>query len=307
MELAGNRSDLFISYYRLIDFMSHSLWVYYDDSEFATPADPDGQLLFGNSVKESYRFVDEAIGDLLARWDGQANFMIVSDHGFGSSLKMEKGIDTRSSHLTGDHRPNGIMLAIGPDIEPGEIKGMTIMEVAPTLVALLDIPLSGELPGRVAIELLSADFRAGAPIRSVTNYDNIRVNRRDVNIDREGEEQDMSNLRGLGYIGEGIELADAAEGGEYDFWTSDARIVISIMVSEVLYYLLQGDPVAAEASVDLLSVHRPDLSQNLIRRTRQKYLTMLDQLPVGYLDPTPFERFFDRHLDTDIEEQLLVN
>ncbi len=297
-ELAEDPADLFIVYYRLPDFMSHSLWLFYDDSEFTSPADPLEKALFGESLKESYRFVDEAIGELLAKWDGRANVLIVSDHGFGSSLSMEKGEETRSFHLTGNHRPHGVMLATGPDIQPGELQGMTAMDVTPTMLAMLGLPVSDQLPGEVTARLLRPGLLEEQPIRTVADYSDITIAREEFGMDIESLAEDMSALRGLGYVGEGVELASDELAGEYDFWAADNPTVVNIIASEVMYFLMKGDLEAAQSGHDLLVSQRPELNDKLVRKVQGRYLSMIDQLSRERVDTELFDAYVERNRET---------
>jgi hypothetical protein len=77
--LADQPFDLFISYFALVDFASHSLWKYYDDSDFEEPADPESKRLLGGVIPESYRYMDDYLGELLDKAPDNANIVIVSD------------------------------------------------------------------------------------------------------------------------------------------------------------------------------------------------------------------------------------
>jgi predicted AlkP superfamily phosphohydrolase/phosphomutase len=291
-ELFEQPSDLHINYYRLVDFMSHSLWYHYDHSDFETVPDPVLQQHFGESLKESYRYMDEIIGEVLDRWQGKANILIVSDHGFGSATGRFKG---RNPELNGNHRSVGIMMAAGPDFAPGEIKGMTIMEVAPTLAALLGLPVSDEWPGRVETSLLRESFFADHPLETVRNYQHIEVAQGEVGTDQAAEQQNMSSLRGLGYVGEGVELAADADAGEYDFWTAERRLIVREIMMEVVYYLLSGDLDAANESFALLASNRPDLIKIELQSIQFKFDELSSLLPEGDVDVAAFNQFLSQH------------
>lgn len=291
MELVDRPSDLFITYYRVVDYMSHSLWVFYDDSDFETPPDATHQAYFGESLRESYRFVDRAIGDLVDAFDGQANIIVISDHGFAAAPARKRAGPTNIKHLTGDHLPNGVLLATGPDIRPGEIRGVTVMEIAPTVAALMGMPLSGEWPGDVAFDLLRDDFLDAQPLQSVPDYSAVRVVRDDLALDLEAEQEDMTTLQGLGYIGEGVDLTSDASADAYDFWEASDDILTHNLMTEALFYLLRGDSDSAQAVVDELSQRRPGALELLNRRLLSKYQRMREQLPPGSLDDTVFEAF----------------
>ncbi len=61
----------------------------------------------------------------------------------------------------GRHRRYGIILALGPGITPGAIEGANIVDLAPTALHAMGLPVPGDMDGRVLTELFS-DGRAVA-------------------------------------------------------------------------------------------------------------------------------------------------
>ncbi|HKJ16037.1 MAG TPA: alkaline phosphatase family protein [Xanthomonadales bacterium] len=293
-DLSKQPTDLFITYYRIPDIVSHSLWKYYDPDVYENPPTAEELAWFGESVKQTYRFVDRALGELLEAWDGQANMVIVSDHGFGraSARKMNSEFK-RVEFLTGDHRPDGVIMAHGPDIQPGQIEGLTIMEIAPTMAALLGLPVAGNLPGQIATNLIRPEFFESQPLKSVADYSDVVLPNREIVLDQVVQEDEMNTLKGLGYVGEGVEfdVSSVAEG--YDFWGARDRLVASHMSSEIVYFLLQHSDHLAQESFDLLKVNRPDLELRTLAVTEQKFDLLAQRLPPGAMDPVPFEAFFE--------------
>lgn len=56
---------------------------------------------------------------------------------------------------TGDHRPGGMFIAVGPSISPGYLgRTVSIMDFAPTIASLLEVPLP-DVDGKPITELLS--------------------------------------------------------------------------------------------------------------------------------------------------------
>jgi hypothetical protein len=296
-ELVSEPSDLFIAYHQLPDYMSHSLWQFYvPDAYERRPSELELEL-FGEAVKQSYRFVDESVGDLIDAWQGEANILIVSDHGFGPASKAQMEVaGGRIKYLSGDHRSNGILMGLGPDIQPGEIKGLTIMEIAPTLAALMEIPVSGQLPGNVAVDLLRPGYFDDHPLQSVPDYSAVTVTQRQQGLNEEVQEEEMNNLRGLGYVGEGVDFDSGSSGDGYDFWQSSEALVSGNVMSEVVFFLLQGDVEAAQAVMALVHQNRPELLGRTLLLTRAKYRGLMERLPAGSIDPEPFERFIAARL-----------
>jgi hypothetical protein len=67
---------------------------------------------------------------------------------------------------SGTHRPEGVLLACGPDVRPGvRLEGATIADVTPTVLRLMGVPIPEDLDGRPLEEMVTESFRAANPIR----------------------------------------------------------------------------------------------------------------------------------------------
>jgi predicted AlkP superfamily phosphohydrolase/phosphomutase len=163
LHLAQSPHDLFISYFGLVDYTSHSLWKFMDDSDFELKASLESKQLLGNLIQESYRFIDQYIGDLIARSPANSNFVIISDHGFGSATGIFSVKESNKDLLTGNHRPNGILLAAGPDIRAGRIDGLTIIDVFPALAYLAGISVADDLPENFDLRLFTDEVLTENP------------------------------------------------------------------------------------------------------------------------------------------------
>ncbi|MEE4305088.1 MAG: alkaline phosphatase family protein [Wenzhouxiangella sp.] len=286
-------ADLFITYYRIVDIVSHSLWKFYDPSDWDEQPDPRQMERLGDVLEESYRYVDEVIQKAFEKYGNRSNIVVISDHGFGSGTGRYQ--PRASDLLTGNHRPNGVILAHGPDIQPGRLEPLTIMEVFPTLAYLLDVPISDAIPGSVAYPLLSKSFTEDNSPRFIGRYDFGWNAPGAQEADAVAQAEEMESLRGLGYIGEGVTLADSASGGEFDFWSADANLIVGNLHAELTYYLLQGNTAAADEVVDRLLRNKPSLLPQLLARTRGKIHSLESQLP-GEVSLVPtLTEFVERH------------
>jgi arylsulfatase A-like enzyme len=89
----------------------------------------------------------------------------------------------------------GIFVASGPGIRPSaERLRLGILDVTPTLLALLGLPVAADMDGKVA----DAALATGRTPRSIATYEGKRdsAERSETAIDETTEEQ----LRGLGYL-----------------------------------------------------------------------------------------------------------
>jgi hypothetical protein len=66
---------------------------------------------------------------------------------------------------------HGIFALAGPGVRAGADLGtMSVLDVAPTLAYLLDLPVATDLPGRVVVEAFTPEHLAAHPIRTVAHW-----------------------------------------------------------------------------------------------------------------------------------------
>lgn len=104
-------------------------------------------------------FLEQA-PDLLIEWGdyrywGRGRYDIWS----APIFEDRKTLDFSALLLTGTHRPDGIFIASGPGVKAGaEIDGARLIDLAPTILGILDLPIPGYMDGSV----LQAAFVEGA-------------------------------------------------------------------------------------------------------------------------------------------------
>ena len=100
--------------------------------------------------------------------------------------------------ISGDHRPEGVIVAAGPSVRPFEQPPMLI-DMAPTILAALQAPASIEHTGRVLHEVVGSDAKVthAEPAVAIpgmpTGEEDLAVS------DTEADEME-EHLRGLGYL-----------------------------------------------------------------------------------------------------------
>jgi predicted AlkP superfamily phosphohydrolase/phosphomutase len=96
---------------------------------------------------------------------------------------------------TGDHREAGAVILSGESFSPGEIKRATILDIAPTVLSLFDMPKARDMPGRVLEECLVSPCPKAMPA-SYEEPGMKRTHGRVETLSHEAEEK----LRSLGYL-----------------------------------------------------------------------------------------------------------
>ena len=88
--------------------------------------------------------------DLLIEWNREKPISCVYSPKIGTIRGRFAGL------RTGDHKPDGLLFALGPSIQPGRLKqAISVMDFAPTIAALLGVPLP-DVDGRVIAPLAAA-------------------------------------------------------------------------------------------------------------------------------------------------------
>lgn len=99
--------------------------------------------------------------------------------------------------ITGSHRPEGILMAVGPDIRPGfNIKKARIFDVSPTCLYLLNSPISQGLDGKVLKEMIKKEKSLkNKPIKTEEKAEKEAESSSEIE-----EEKIKEKLKGLGYL-----------------------------------------------------------------------------------------------------------
>jgi predicted AlkP superfamily phosphohydrolase/phosphomutase len=96
-----------------------------------------------------------------------------------------------------DHRPLGVFVAAGPHIAAGAGEELSLYDVCPTALALLEAPIPGGLDGRAATEAIEVEFLGAHPPRIGAS-----VSERETGGEYSEDEAAAvaSHLKDLGYI-----------------------------------------------------------------------------------------------------------
>ena len=136
-----------------------------------------------DAVRSHYRFTDALIGRAVDGLEPGEVLMLVGDPGRLARRAVAA--------------PEGLLVLIGGPAVTVDLGEVSERDVAPTLLHLLGLPVSRELPGAPLEAAFDAAFRRSHPVRAIASYGRRPVSRpEDGDFDREMVEQ----LRGLGYV-----------------------------------------------------------------------------------------------------------
>jgi predicted AlkP superfamily phosphohydrolase/phosphomutase len=174
-------------YFRAMDGSHHTAWQYREAAEEGAGAEANDPLV---PVVDRYTsFCDELIAAPLALADSATVVIMLSDHGWE---------DAKRAHA---RKPDGFFVMAGGPVVPSADRGeVSVYDVAPTVLALLGIPVPEDMDGRPLVELLDPAFRDRHPVRTVSSYEH--EDRRRSGADAAADEEFLEQLRALGYVGQ---------------------------------------------------------------------------------------------------------
>jgi predicted AlkP superfamily phosphohydrolase/phosphomutase len=185
--------DLLMVFLPGIDRVSHRLWGCLEE-DFPYPPrltpTPSERRAGADALRDYYRYADALVSRLLERYTPDDLVVIVSDHGFEAGTS--RGLDLTGVHDTAAAR-DGILIAAGRGIgRAAATEVVTILDVAPTVLAWMGLALGRDMDGRAAPFL-------DARVNWVETHDTDAIER--LPTHSSGKEGEMlRNLRDLGYI-----------------------------------------------------------------------------------------------------------
>lgn len=134
-------------YYDLIDHAGHACMPA-AAPPMATVSE-EAHAIFGRLVERVYEYHDLMLGRWLEIAGPETAVIVISDHGFCSGAARPRAADgTPESNPLAWHRPYGVFVGAGPGLRRDAlIHGATLLDVAPTILTLLGLPVPEDFAG----------------------------------------------------------------------------------------------------------------------------------------------------------------
>ena len=135
---------------------------------------------FGPVIEKYYQFYDQVIGRYLAALKEDETLIIYSPHGIEPLpfLKRLLGWVSGSTGVSADHEqaPEGVIFFYGKNIARAKnVEGMRVIDLAPTLLYSLGLPVGKDMDGIVRSQVFVKEFTAENPIFYISSYEDIRI------------------------------------------------------------------------------------------------------------------------------------
>lgn len=143
--------DFMAVYYDAIDHVCHGFMNFHPPRQAGVPEQEFE--IYKDVVTGIYKFHDMMLEKLLQLAGPDATVLLVSDHGFHSDHLRPRYMPKAGPGPAVGHRPMGVLCISGPHLRQDErVYGATLLDVAPTVLTLLGLPVGEDMDGRVLAE-----------------------------------------------------------------------------------------------------------------------------------------------------------
>lgn len=136
---------------------------------------PEDQQRYGGAVDAYYKWIDSQVGDAIAALEPGDVLLVVS--GFGMDvvslptaiLNRLLPVDKQSG--THDAAPEGFLLAFGANVAAGEYPRGSIVDLAPTVLYYLGVPIGRDMDGYARTDIFQRPFTLGKPTTFIASHE----------------------------------------------------------------------------------------------------------------------------------------
>ncbi|MEZ5063957.1 MAG: alkaline phosphatase family protein [bacterium] len=196
--LDHRREDVMAIYLRGPDAVCHKFWGAREDLA-AGRDDPMAQV-FGETVDRYFEATDTLLGRILDKIDlTRTTLVLVSDHGFQGGRQALDGSPRLGVWM---HRELGTVLVAGPAAAGAglRVEGARVIDVLPTVLHALGLPVAEDFDGEVARPLLDEEGGRDRAVRTVPTFETGEPPEVPRDTESPVDEQIRERLESLSYI-----------------------------------------------------------------------------------------------------------
>jgi hypothetical protein len=166
--------QVFATYYFGLDVVGHYFTRFHEPSRFGDVSDAELRR-YGRVVEAYYRHLDAILGAYMQKRAANETLVVLSGHGM-TPLSLGRRILAPlqgSPFLSGIHEdaPDGLLILEGPGIAPGrKLDGASVVDVTPTLLYLMGLPLGRDMDGSLLTDCLDDDLKKVQPVTFISSY-----------------------------------------------------------------------------------------------------------------------------------------
>jgi hypothetical protein len=178
------------------DTVQHLNWKWYQPQYFLGVDEKDVREK-GDRIPAMQRGFDAFLGKLQQRLEPDTVLIVASDHGHAPTILHQ---DFYTQHR---HGPPGILLMQGGPVKPGHvIEAPHILDLYPTILYLLGLPVPEDAAGKVLLDALDPEFVRRHPMRKIPTWEVLGPAKGLPGGSRESgqDQRELEKLKSLGYL-----------------------------------------------------------------------------------------------------------
>jgi hypothetical protein len=161
-----------------LDAVGHRYLRYAVPEAFGDVSDEERRR-YGRVLEQYYAHLDAVIGRAVAELRPDDLLLVVSGFGMdplspGKRL-LERAFGTPSLSGTHEGAPDGFLIAYGGPVRAGRLDRGSVLDVAPTVLYFLGLPVARDMDGDARADLFEEPFTTQRPITFIPTYDDQRV------------------------------------------------------------------------------------------------------------------------------------
>ena len=170
----------FVTCYQGLDVVGHAFTRFARPERFGDVTSADLRR-YGAVVDRYTAYVSERVGEAAAGLRRGEILLVVSGYGMEPVRLWRRALSGLLGERpvpSGTHAgaPDGFLLAVGDGIKPGaELRSASVLDVAPTILYLMGLPVARDMEGRVLGEIVEEDFARAHPVTFIPSYESLAV------------------------------------------------------------------------------------------------------------------------------------
>jgi predicted AlkP superfamily phosphohydrolase/phosphomutase len=136
---------------------------------------------YGAVVDRYAAYLGDRVGEAAAALRPGEVLLVISGYGMEPVRLWQRAL----SGLTGERpvpsgthagAPDGFLLAVGDGIKAGAlVSNGSVLDVTPTILYLMGLPVARDMEGRVLTEIVEEDFARAHPVTFIPSYESLAV------------------------------------------------------------------------------------------------------------------------------------
>jgi predicted AlkP superfamily phosphohydrolase/phosphomutase len=169
----------FATYFYGLDVVGHTFTRYAQPDLFGDVR-PEERRRYGAVVPRYEAYLSRSVGELMQGLRPGEVLLVVSGYGMRPLPPWRRAWEAALGEpwQSGTHAgaPDGLLLALGDGIRAGAtLRSASVLDVAPTILYLMGLPVARDMEGRVLAEMLDESFIRAHPVTFIPSYESLAV------------------------------------------------------------------------------------------------------------------------------------